>query len=102
MSRHLSILLAVALAAGSMAWTPAAAQDGFELLGSRSGEWDRDHWRGDWDNDNWRWRPRHHRRHDHFPGFSFSLGFPFPAYSYYAPRRDCFYDRYGRLYCRAY
>jgi len=105
MSRPLSLLLAAALAASTVAAStiPASAET------NRSGEWNIEHWRGDIDGSrDWRWG---HRRHHHpgfafgGPGFSFSIGVPYPPrYSYYRPRpaRDCYREWDGSLYCRAY
>ena len=99
MKRPLSIALAAALVAGTLAMSaPPAAAQGIEFgVTNRSGEW-HDGWRHDG------WRHRRHR--DHFaPGFSFNFGVPFPhaRYSYYRPReRDCFRDWDGALVCRRY
>ena len=103
MLRHLSVLLAVTSATGSIAWMPATAQSGFELVGTRSGQqWERDIWRGEWDSvwdsDNSRFRNR--QRNDYFPGFS--LGVALPIYGYYTRGRDCSTIGMVGLYCRAY
>lgn len=103
MSRPLSLLLAAALAASTVAVStiPTSAQT------NRSGEWNNntEHWRGDWNGDR-RWGNRRHQRPGFSvggPGFSFSFGAP-PRYSYYRPRpaRDCYREWDGSLYCRAY
>lgn len=100
MSRPLSFVLAAALLASSMTLSaaPAAAHD-FNMVTSRSGEWN-DNWRGG----DRRWRPqRHSRFQGHFaPGFSLSFGVPVPYAYGDVPRRDCRRDWDGRLYCRAY
>jgi Ni/Co efflux regulator RcnB len=99
MKRPLSIALAAALVASTLAMSaaPTAAQ-GVEFgVTARSGEW-----HDNWDRDDWRWR-HGHRRHHVAPGFYFNFGIPHPRYSYYRPRhRDCFRDWDGTLVCRRY
>ena len=100
MKRPLSLVLAAALAAGSMAVgaAPAAAQGAGVTFGV--GNWNNDRWH--YDENGWRSRNRHR---DHFaPGFSFQFGMPYPhARAYYRPRyrdRDCWRDWDGALICR--
>ena len=107
MPRAVSLLLAAALAAGSIATTgPAAAmspvpnaqpQAGIQLVGGS--EWSDRRWQ----NDDWRWRHRYHSRYRGDPGFSFHFGLPFPQIYIETPRsRDCYRAWDGRLYCRTY
>jgi hypothetical protein len=102
MKRPLSLVLAAALAASTMAISvgPAAAQGVGVTFGV--GGWDNDRWHGD---DGWRYR--HYRHRDDFaPGFSFSIGTPYPySRAYYHPRhyyrdRDCWRQWDGEIVCR--
>jgi hypothetical protein len=100
MSRPLSLIMAGALVAGTVAMSAAPASAIEFGVTARSGEWHNEQWR-DW-NDDWRWRG--HRSHFE-PGFSFNIGVPFPtARAYYRPyrERDCYREWDGSLYCRAY
>lgn len=102
MKRPLSLILAGALALGTMGATvaPAAAQSFGLTIGT--GNWDNDSWH---DNGHRRGHYRHHRRHVE-PGFSFSFGVPSESYSYYQPRRhhrhhrDCWWNEFGERVCR--
>jgi Ni/Co efflux regulator RcnB len=102
--RPLSLLLAAALVAGTMAVSiaPAAAENFGVTVGV--GNWNNDRWHDD-DNGNW----RHHRHHRHndtviVPGFSLNLGVPYEEpRAYYHHRRhhnDCWRNDYNELVCR--
>jgi hypothetical protein len=100
MKRPLSLVLAAALALGTVGASvaPAAAQNFGVTIGT--GGWDNDRWHGD---DGW--RHHRHRHRDHVaPGFYFNFGLPNPgARAYYHPRRhhrDCWWDDYGERVCR--
>jgi hypothetical protein len=98
MKRPLSLVLAAALVASTMAVSvaPAAAHFGVTI---GTGGWDNDRWHDDG------YRYRHHRR-DNFvaPGFSFNFGVPDQQpRAYYHHRRhhrDCFRNDYDELVCR--
>lgn len=103
MKRPLTLVLAAAIAAGTMAFSaaPVSAQSVGMTFGV--GNWNNDRWHYD-DNG---WRNRHHRRHhrDHVaPGFYMNFGVPNPgARAYYHPRRhhrDCWRDWDDHLVCR--
>jgi hypothetical protein len=103
MSRCLSLVLAAALAASTASFTaaPAAATEVGVTVQTVGWDGNRRDWR---DRDDWRWRHHRRDRDRHFaPGFFFNFGIPHPqARAFYHPRRDCFRNRYGELYCRAY
>ena len=103
MKRPLYLVLAAALAAGTMATTsvPASAQGVGVTFGI--GNWDNDRWHYD---DNGYGHYRHHRHHhrDHVaPGFYMNFGVPHPeARAYYRPRyrdRDCWRQWDGDVVC---
>jgi hypothetical protein len=106
MSRPLSLFLAAALAAGSLAMSvpSAVAQShaGIQLVGDSHRDWD-DGWATNWRDDRRYWRhDRRHWRHER-PGFSFNIGVPFPRVFYRHERpRDCYREWDGSLYCRAF
>jgi hypothetical protein len=95
MSRPMSMLLAAAVAATSVAIsvpsTASEPQGAIQLVGDSHG--------GDW-NDSWR-DTRRHWRHQR-PGFSFEFGAPLPRVHYRHQRpRDCYrHPRDGSLTCR--
>ena len=101
MKRPLSLVLAAAFAASTMAMSvaPAAADNFGVTIGT--GGWDND----DWHDNGMRYRHHRHRHHDNFaPGFSFSIGTPYPeSRAYYQPRRhhrDCWRNEWDEVVCR--